>query len=384
MGIFLHEADWSQRSSDKAVSDIVDIISLSDNSIISNYTGELALLQSDIFTATRIIAGDIAAASYRVSDNDHISDLLNKRANESATAYNFLFALIANTLLNNQGFALIERDDQGFVTGLRNIKTSQVTVLEGEDGKGLGYKVLIKDKNGSQTDQEIAYEDMIHLKAFSTDGKVGLSPLYSLSPEISMLKNGNNLLASFFKKGINLTGILSVDKASLNNASKKSIRESFEEANSGANNAGSVMILGAGETFKEIEFNTKVLDMIQNNKYSTQQIAKTYGIPLSRFGQELVNSSDSEANDIYITSTLNAYSQMLSQEFEKLGTTVTPDFSVLKGVDAQTLKTEMIKRNSGDGILTINEVREFYGMGSVEGGDEIYKSSQVLPLDKLI
>lgn len=378
MGFFIRDS-VNTRSADSAVTSIIDIIALSDSNALSDFGGEVALLQSDIFTAVRIIASDLASADYGVKDNAIVEDLLTAKANNSTTAYSFMFALMANVLLNGNGYALVERDSNGLVTGLRNVKSSAVSVLESDDEKELGYRVSMH--GGSKV---LDAKDVIHIKAFTTDGKTGVSPIYSLKPELSMLKNGNALLANFFKKGANVGGILTISKSNLNNDSKKVIRESFEEANSGTANSGSVMVLGEGESFQQVSVDTNVLQMIQNNKYSTQQIAKTFTIPLSRFGQELVNSSDTEANDIYISSTLNAYRQVIVQELlAKLNAQVEIDFSTLQGRDKETLFYNLMKEKQGEGVLTVNEVRSYYGYDSIDGGDSVYKNSASQTLETL-
>lgn len=368
MGFLIKESKTQTRSAESA---IIDIIALDSNASLVSVSGETALLQSDIFNAVRIISSDIASADYKVVNNSKIEDILNKQANGSTTAYNFMFTLISNTLLNGNGFAEIERDKAGMVTGLRNVKSNLVTILENEDETELGYRVI-----GNNETRDINSKDMIHLKAFTVDGKKGISPIYSLKPELAMQKNGTNLLVNSFKRGITTNGILKLSKGRLNNESKKEIRESFEEANSGSQNSGSVMILDEGETFEQLTVDTKVLEMIQNNKYSTQQIAKVFGIPLNRFGMELVNSSDVQANDLYVSSTLNAYVNMIVQELDsKLNTEIEISFATLLGASKEALLLKLIEEKQGEGVLTVNEVRAFYGLSAIKDGDEVFKNS---------
>lgn len=375
MGLLLSNAEY--RSQDKAVASAIDIISLNDTGILSDFIGETALLQSDVFTAVRIIAGDLASAKYKVDNDAFVEDLLNKKANSATTSTNFLFVLVSNMILTGNGFAHIVRDKNGKVTGLRNLKSSQVTILESDDGKELGYRVMFADET-----REVDYQDMIHLMTFTVDGKVGISPLYSLKPELSMLKNGNGLLAGFFKRGVNVGGILKLADSTLNNKQKKEIRQQFEEANAGASNAGSVLVLDSTQDYKQIEVNTKILEMIQNNKYSTQQIAKVFGIPLSRFGMELTNSSDSDQNDVYISSALNQYVKALEQEFAKLHVDVEIDFSDLRDQSPNRLLIRAVEKNGGSGVLTINELRRLYDLPSIDSsiGDQIYINSASVPL----
>lgn len=368
MGFLIKESKTQTRSADQA---IIDIIALDSNASLVSVSGETALLQSDIFNAVRIIASDIASADYKAEKNSKIEDILNKQANGSTTAYSFLFTLIANTLLNGNGFAEIERDKNGLVTGLRNVKSNLVTIMENEDGTELGYRVI-----GDNETRDINSKDMVHLKAFTVDGKKGISPIYSLKPELAMQKNGTSLLVSSFKRGISTNGILKLSKGRLNNESKKEIRESFEEANSGSQNSGSVMILDEGESFEQLQTSTAILEMIQNNKYSTQQIAKVFGIPLNRFGMELVNSSDVQANDLYVSSTLNAYVNMIVQELDsKLNTEIEISFATLLGASKDVLLLKLIEEKQGEGVLTVNEVRAFYGLSAIKDGDEVFKNS---------
>lgn len=347
MGIFMR----TEQRSISNIAQAIDYISMSDVSTLASVQGETALLQSDIFTAVRIIASDIASSEIVLSkgEDDEVLRMLNNKPNDHMTAFSFKYAMIANLLLTGNAYALVNGDQLTF------LKPSQVTVQEDEEKEEIFYSVMLQNTKTILCNEN----EIIHFKAMTTNGKKGISPLYSLKPELNMLKNGNHLLASFFKKGVQ---------------------------------AGGVIVLDETQEFKRIEIDTKVLEMIQNNVYSTKQIAKTFGIPLSRFGMEMVNTSETEANDAYISSTLNGYKKMMCQELDwKLGIfegeqfiLFDMDFSTLQGRDRNTMFTKMIEKNNGEGVLTINEVRKFYGKEPVQGGDEIYKNSASIPIEKLL
>ena len=182
------------------------------------------------------------------------------------------------------------------------------------------------------------------------------------------------MLSSFFKKGIQAGGVLKLKNGKVNNTAKKKIKKDFEEINSGASNANSVIVLDESQDFSHFDVNTDILKMIQNNVYSTKQIAKAFGIPLSRFGMELVNSKDDAANDVYVSSTLRALSRMITDElYIKLGINVELDFSTLTGQDtASRLNKLMEDGDGGDGILYINEARRYYGLSDIPEGNVIY------------
>lgn len=365
MGLFFKT---EKRSLSSRSSTMLDFISTVNGNTTINFDGETALEQSDVFTAVKILAGDIAASKFKFSDNKQADirklDMLNKYPKASMTPYSFMFATMAQMLLSGNSFAIIHEDWLEFA------KPSQVVVYEDLETGLLRYEYT----NKAGTSYKVDSSEMLHFKYVTVNGKTGISPLDALKTELSMLDNGNKMLSSFFKKGIQAGGVLKLNKGTLNNKSKKQIKQDFEEVNSGASNANSVIVLDDTQEFKQFEINTDILKMIQNNVYSTKQIAKAFGIPLSRFGMELVNTKDDAANDVYVSSTLRALSRMITDElFVKLGINVELDFSTLTGQDmASRMNKAMDGGNGGDGYLLVNEIRNYYGLADIPGGDIIY------------
>lgn len=370
MGLFFKT---EKRSLSSRSSTMLDFISTVNGNTTINFDGETALEQSDVFTAVKILAGDIAASKFKFSDNKQADirklDMLNKYPNASMTPYSFMFATIAQMLLSGNSFAIIHEDWLEFA------KPSQVVVYEDLETGVLRYEYT----NKAGTSYKVDSSEMLHFKYVTVNGKTGISPLDALKTELSMLDNGNKMLSSFFKKGIQAGGVLKLNKGTLNNKSKKQIKQDFEEVNSGASNANSVIVLDDTQEFKQFELNTDILKMIQNNVYSTKQIAKAFGIPLSRFGMELVNTKDDSANDSYVSSTLRALSQMITDELAiKLGINVELDFSTLTGQDkASRMNKAMDGGNGGDGYLLVNEIRNYYGLADIPGGNVIYTKTTV-------
>lgn len=365
MGLFFKT---EKRSLSSRSESMLDFITNADGSVTINFDGETALEQSDVFTAIKILSGDIAASKFNFVDEKNTNpqklDLLNAKPNPSMTPYSFMFATMAQMLLSGNSFAIIHEDWLEFA------KPSQVVVYEDLETGLLRYEYT----NKAGTSYKVDSSEMLHFKYVTVNGKTGISPLDALKTELSMLDNGNKMLSSFFKKGIQAGGVLKLNKGTLNNKSKKQIKQDFEEVNSGASNANSVIVLDDTQEFKQFEINTDILKMIQNNVYSTKQIAKAFGIPLSRFGMELVNTKDDAANDVYVSSTLRALSRMITDElFVKLGINVELDFSTLTGQDkASRMNKAMEDGNGGDGYLLVNEIRNYYGLADIPGGDIIY------------
>lgn len=336
--------------------------------------GTEALENSDVFTAINIISGDIASSKFKYKpegkQNDRVLELLNTRPNAETNHYTFFYAMMAQMLLYGNSYARIVKGDNGVVNALQFIHPEAMAVIRNVVTGRLRYEYT--DNQGKAW--SLSNDEVLHFKAFSMDTVLGRSPLESLQTEISMLDSGNKLLSGFFNKGVQAGGILKLNKGSLNNDAKKEIKKAFEAVNAGQANANSVIILDESQEFEQYNINTDILKMIQSNQYSTKQIAKVYGIPLNRFGQELVNSGDDGANSIYIASTISSHEQMLCDEIEhKLGLSLELDISPLIN-DTQDDRRKSLFSGDSEGIeaLTENEIRAYYGLEAIDGGDKLY------------
>ena len=338
----------------------------------TNFTGLKALTNSDIYTGVNIIAGDIAQSPFKPVNNSSIDDnlltLLNKEPKTNQSHYTMMYAVVSNLILTGNAYVLIHRNNDNSVKELEFIETQQVNVIRDLATGEYRYEVNMPYGN-------IMYKckpnDILHFKLSTTDGWLGRSPLLSLNEEISLQTNGLKVLNNFFSKGVFSGGILKLLNGTVNNQTKAKIREDFEKVNG----AGGTIVLDETQEFNENKINTEVLKLIQANKFSTQQIAKVLGIPINRFGQELVNSSDTGQNDIYIASTIAMYESSICDEINlKLGVELELDLSKLR----QDTKEDRLRRIAEGKVksdfaqaLTVNDAREYLGFTEIDGGDTL-------------
>ena len=338
----------------------------------TNFTGLKALTNSDIYTGVNIIAGDIAQSPFKPVNNSSIDDnlltLLNKEPKTNQSHYTMMYAVVSNLILTGNAYVLIHRNNDNSVKEFEFIETQQVNVIRDLATGEYRYEVNMPYGN-------IMYKckpnDILHFKLSTTDGWLGRSPLLSLNEEISLQTNGLKVLNNFFSKGVFSGGILKLLNGTVNNQTKAKIREDFEKVNG----AGGTIVLDETQEFNENKINTEVLKLIQANKFSTQQIAKVLGIPINRFGQELVNSSDTGQNDIYIASTIAMYESSICDEINlKLGVELELDLSKLR----QDTKEDRLRRIAEGKVksefaqaLTVNDAREYLGFAEIDGGDAL-------------
>ena len=354
----------------------------------TTYTSVKALKNSDVFTAVKIIASDIASSPIEVLEGkmttEHDLDyLLNVKPNKEVDGWHLKFSLAVNMLLNGNSFAEIIRNDKG-ISEIKLLPNSTVT-LKQKDDDSLIYIVNETDKK----ERELFSKDVLHFKYFSQDGMVGISPLSSLKDELDIQRAGNKTIFNFFSRGVNSNGILKVNKADLDGEAKNAIRKKFEEANGSSNgdNALRTIILDDTMEYKSLEVNTEVLKLVNSNDWTTKQIAKAFGISTDRLGVENQHSSTVQSNLMYIQNTLGHYLMVFTSEFKsKLLRNKKQSFRfnterLLESDPVNRLETT-IKAVQGS-LLTVNEGRRKLGLPEMAGGDRLLASLNYTYLDNL-
>lgn len=335
----------------------------------TDFTGERALRNSDIFTGINIIAGDIAQSPFKSKSgsysNEKVLDLLNREPKKNQSHYMMMYGVITNLILTGNAYVLIHKNGEE-IRELEFVPSQYVDVIQDVVTGEYNYQIIMP--YGSKM-YKATPEDILHFRIASLDGWIGRSPLLALQEEVALQTNGLHVLNNFFSRGVFSGGILKLKDGAVNNQAKKKIRQDFELAN----NSGGTIVLDDTQEYTQNPINTEVLKLIQANKFSTQQIAKVLGIPVSRFGQELVNSSDVNQNNIYIASTIAMYEASICDEINlKLGSDLELDLQKLM----QDTHEDRVRRIAEGKVksefanaLTVNDARTYLGFDTISGGD---------------
>lgn len=335
------------------------------------YTSVDKLQNSNVFTAVNVIANDIATNPIKLeSDNvNHIADenfsdlnyLLNVKPNSYMSARDFKYALTANLLLTGNGYARILKTKAGQPLSLVLLYPSWVTVEIDEDSN---IRYVIQDN--THNTYILAPDEIIHVKFLSTNGLIGTSPLYSLADEMKLQKQGNKLLNDFFGSGINGSAILKMPGKPSPDARAK-IREEWIKANTGEK-THRVMVLAGNEEYTPVEIDTSILKIVNSNDYTTKQIAKAFGIPVSRLGLENAHTSLTQSNLDYIQNSLDHYFNRITSELniklltyeQALNYHFEFDVSRLMELDTETNMKETLNWFQ-NGLIDDNEARQRLG-----------------------
>nr|WP_250629011.1 phage portal protein [Bacillus subtilis] len=355
-----------------------------------SYTSVSAIKNSDVFTAILTLSSDIAASPIMVSHNgveEKNSDLfrlLNEKPNDYYSGYFFKFILVANALMNGQSYAEIVRDKEGTPLELIHLLNSEVYAEQLQDRNEILYRYY---PSGGK-ERVLKPENVLHIKFFSMDGITGMSPLSSLKHEIESQEAGKRLVTDFFRRGVNLSGIVNMKKGHLSPEAKDKIRNEFEKANSGIKNQQRVVVLDENMEFSQLEINTKVLEVVNNYTHSTKQIAKVFGLPAHKLGIEQVNTSLEQANLDYLTNTLSNYFTAIASELNfkmlpyplNLQLKFQFDTRRFRETDAKT-KRENVIALLQNGIFSLNNALAEYGYEPIPNGDNRYMSLNYVNID---
>lgn len=343
---FFFDSQEIEPDKDTAFLDAVVSMSSNDSSV---FVGAGALRNSDVFAAINIIANDLASNRILVPKSSVLETKLNERPNSNMSGRDFKFALAAQMLLSGNSFALITED------GFQFVPNSQMTVQQDDVTGQLTY---IYTPNG-QRSRQIAPENILHIKNFTQDGAVGISPLYALQDEVALQKKGNGLLKGFFDSPSR--NVLQVHKTDLSSDAKQNIRQKFEQANKGAL---STVILDDSMSLQGLTVDEGLLKAINSNDYSTRKVASAFGLPQSMLNTEEVHSSASQVAAQYYQHSIYRYMDCFTSELSfKLGKQVSYDDSKLTTNKQQNI--ENVIELTKAGVYTPDEAKNLLGGNAI-------------------
>lgn len=334
----------------------------------TDWAGLNALHNSDVYTAIRTIAADVATNPIKYTDTatqagKKLNTLLTTTPNNQQTAYKFWFSIVANMLLFGNAYARVIRNDSGQIAAIQQMENGNTSLQQDSDTGALTYTY-----NDGTHKISLQPAEVLHFLIFSTDGITGRSPLMSLTTELQVADTSKQLQRDSFKAGIWGTGILKVHKSDLNADAANAIRNKWEASNAGK---ARTLILDDTMDYSRLEVNTDVLQLAGNTSWTKKQIAAAFGLPIEKLGGESEHSNTSMTNAQYLQSTLIYYFKAITSELDtKLatqGNSFSIDTTALFTADPAT-QYALYENAVTAGIMTAEEAREKLGLPPVANG----------------
>lgn len=321
-------------------------------------------------------------------DNPAYSPVLRK-PNHYQTPQQFREYWSLSKITQGNTYVLKERDNRGVVVGLYVLDPCRVMPLVADNGE-VFYQLYTDNLNllpDGYDELVVPASEIIHDRCICPfHPLIGLPPI--AAAYLPALKNMRILRSSseFFGNNAQPSGILSAPGAISDDTAKR-LSEHWN-TNFTGENSGKVAVVGDDLKFMSLSSKSVDAQMVEQLRYSDEQICQPFGIPPFKVGLGTIPSGlgVDAINQLYLDDALLAH--ILSMETlltEGLGATpykIDLDESVLMRMDA-TRKAEYHKTLIDGSIETINDARIEFNLPPLDGGNTVYMQMQDMPLDQV-
>lgn len=333
------------------------------------------VISDSIASQAWIVSGYTEADGWTVDEFSDLSYMLNTEPNKSTSRYTFMKVLVSKMLLEGNGYAIINRNEDGDPVSLELV-TDAVKVFRRRDGS-LYYEIL----RGGQTNTRVESEDMIHLLNFTYDGLTGVSTIYHAANTMGLSSAAEQSAKGFFLGGANMSGILT-SEGKLTQEKADAIKASWGTAfNVTGGTPGGIAVMEKGLEFKPVTVNPKDAQMLETRQYNVVEICRFFGVPpVKVFEGTNQPYSNVEAYQLgFITDTISPQNERIEAEFNrKLPrpsrrriTRLQLNINSLLRANLDA-KANYISKMFQCGGYTVNEARTEIGHPRVDGGDVPY------------
>jgi HK97 family phage portal protein len=348
----------------------------------ANINETTALTISTVYACTYKIASTVASLGLEVYEksgreiqpaNVHPAyDVIKYRPNEYQTAYEFWETIVSMAVLHGCGYALIERDNRGYVTNLIGLDYYDV------DRKFVNGQPVFSVKNVGM----VQAENMLEICNLQRK-----SPIRLHRENLGLAKAAEEFGAEYFGSGGQMTGILSSDQP-LKKEQMDIIQGSW---NSAARQAGT-KLLPFGFKYSRISISPDEAQFIETRKFQAEEICRIFSVPptLVQLESQTTYNNVEQQNLQFARHTISPWAKRIEQEIDRklIQSRERPQIyskfllnDLYRG-DMQSrasFYTQMLQ----NGVLNINEVREREDLNPTSGGDTHVVQVNHIALDRL-
>jgi len=320
---------------------------------------------------------------------NHALERLLHKPNSFQTWLEFAEQMGASYLLRGNAYAAILRDGRARPIALIPVNPESVCVYAAPDGD-LYYRVnRVNDHQRAMLaafPDLIPAADMLHLRALSMDGLLGMSRVGMSREAIGLSLALEEYSARLFSNGTMPGGVLQTDKR-LTDPVFKRTQQQWQDKYSGLENAGKTPILEEGLKWIKQSMTAIEAQTVEARRLQIEQLATAFDVPLHRLGiiPEGGGPAIIQAHQMYLNNTLSSdaerWESKLNDAFGLDGEEMFVEFDLdyFNRADIQTRMTAY--RTAVVGMIgTPNEMRRREGWPDIEGGDTLYQPTNVAPI----
>lgn len=314
---------------------------------------------------------DASGGKVRVT-NHWLYRLFARRPNRFQNPFEWREMMQGHLALRGNAYNRIISNARGEITELVPIHPDRIRIELLPSGE---FRYRVTDRDGRES--VLPRGEVWHLRGLSSDGLLGMSPIEIARESVGMALAAQDYGARFFANDAKPTGGWIEFPGSFKDAeAKKVFRESYQQAQSGANR-GKVLVLENGMKFHEVGVTNRDAQFLELRKFQITDIARLFRVPPHMIGDlDRATFSNIEQQSLeFVMHTMTPWAERweASIEAELLpdddGLEVEFDFANLMRGDAAS-RAGYYQSGIQNGWLTRNEARLAENLNPLEGLDE--------------
>ena len=355
-----------------------------------------AMRISPVAAAHRILTNSMGALPvdlYRKSGNkrEDISDHrtlypLKIRANANMNPFLFKKIMESKCFWYGEAFAYIERRGE-HIELIPLPDNAQLHVTE----NGERWYVFTGDVKGVDLTRKFHENELIHLYNETADGVRGVGMLKMARDTISTDLNAQKYAGKFYKQGARPSGVIEVP-TKLDKENKDKVRNAFERAVGGMDNAFRVAVMDLGMKYTQLGISQKDAQFIESRQFTVEEVSRFTGVPMYKLQAGKQSYESNEANGIeYVTDTLRPKAVQWEEEFRfKLLLPEERDSMYFRLNLAAEMRGDNKSRSAfyqimtDHGIMSPNECRRLEELNDDPNGDALLVTKNLTTLERLV
>jgi len=343
-------------------------------------TADSAMRVAAVHAAVNVIAKTMASLPLHVyervgngktrASTHPLYELLHSKPNSWQTSFEFRSQMQWNLCLRGNAYALISWAGRDRVQELLPLHPDRMTVTQRDD---LSLVYEYQRPNGTRIQFEA--EEILHIRGMSSDGIVGRSVLEDARDVLGVAQATQEYAGRLFKNDAT-PGVVIKSPKPLGKEAANRLRESWNQAFSGAGNARRTAVLEDGLTIERISMTADDSQFLETRKMSRSEIAGLFGVPAHMIGDmDRATFSNIEHQGIeFATHCIRPWAVNWEQALSRALFTAPWLYFAEFNLDALTrgdIKSRYdayaVGRNWG--WLSVNDIRSLENLNPIQGGD---------------
>ncbi|MBF0577732.1 phage portal protein [Dysgonomonas sp. GY617] len=369
-----------------------------DSREINVTSPNLAMKISAVYRCVDILSGSIASLPlqlkvkkegvFQIAENNTLNYLLTVKANQRQNAFDMMQNAIIQMVLYGNAYILPVYTLSGELNELILLSPNTTT-----------YNVImnsyyVNDMINGVID-EYDSDEIIHLRNISLDGGyTGVSTIQYAARVLGISANADERTLDSFKPGKTLKGFISGDRdagvkgfGEMQDSQLEDVEKRItNEVNSGK---GIFRVPGAAK-FSQLSIPYTDLQLLETRKFGILDVCRFFGVHPDKVfaGQSQNYKASAVSNESYLSDTLQSRLVKIETEYRSklIPKSLIPKMKIEFDIESLLLtsleqQANYIEKTVQNGVYTPNYWREKKGQLPKEGGDELFISCNVAPIN---